>query len=86
MEEIGKVGAGLIVLLRPGAASALVAVSGGAGEPEMDLRSYGVGAQILADLGIHDMVLLTTAHRNLVGLEGWGINIVGERPIPEETA
>ena len=85
MEEIGKVGSGVIVLLRPGTAGALVAASGGgAGEPEMDLRSYGVGAQILADLGIHDMVLLTTAHRNLVGLEGWGINIVGERPIPEE--
>ncbi len=86
MEEIGHVGAGLIVLLRPGAASALVETPGGAGEPEMDLRSYGVGAQILADLGIHDMVLLTTAHRNLVGLEGWGINIVGERPIPEEVS
>ena len=84
MDEIGKVGAGLIVLLRPAAASALVRPSDGAGEPEMDLRSYGVGAQILADLGIHDMVLLTTVHRNLVGLEGWGINIVGERPIPEE--
>ena len=39
---------------------------------------------MLADLDIHDMVLLTTAHRNLVGLEGWGIKIVGERPIPEE--
>ena len=84
MEEIGNVGAGVIVLLRPGTASALVSASVGGAEPEMDLRSYGIGAQILADLDIHDMVLLTTAHRNLVGLEGWGINIVGERPIPEQ--
>ncbi len=83
MDEIGKVGAGVIVLLRPSSASALIRLPAGAGEPETDLRSYGVGAQILSDLGIHDMVLLTTAHRNLVGLEGWGINIVGERPIPE---
>ena len=85
MEEIGLAGAGVIVLLRPGAATALVRRPD-AGEPETDLRSYGVGAQILADLGIHDMILLTTAHRNLVGLEGWGINIVGERPIPEEVS
>ena len=70
------------MLLRPGSAGALVDAA--AREPDMDLRSYGVGAQILADLGIHDMILLTTKHRNLVGLEGWGINIVGERPIPEE--
>ncbi len=85
MDEIGTVGAGVIVLLRSGSASALLHRPD-AGEPEMDVRSYGVGAQILADLGIHDMILLTTAHRNLVGLEGWGINIVGERPIPEEVA
>jgi 3,4-dihydroxy 2-butanone 4-phosphate synthase/GTP cyclohydrolase II len=51
--------------------------------PEMDLRNYGIGAQILADLGIHDMVLLTNSHRHVVGIEGYGINIVGERPIPE---
>jgi 3,4-dihydroxy 2-butanone 4-phosphate synthase/GTP cyclohydrolase II len=49
----------------------------------MDLRAYGIGAQILADLGIHDMILLTNAHRNVVGLDGYGIRVVGERPIPE---
>jgi 3,4-dihydroxy 2-butanone 4-phosphate synthase / GTP cyclohydrolase II len=54
------------------------------GQPNaMDLRTYGIGAQILADLGIHDMTLLTNAHRNVVGLDGYGINIVGERAIPE---
>jgi 3,4-dihydroxy 2-butanone 4-phosphate synthase / GTP cyclohydrolase II len=51
--------------------------------PEMDFRAYGIGAQILADLGVHDMILLTNAHRNVVGLDGYGINIVGERAIPD---
>ena len=84
MAEIGKVGAGVIVLLisaNVGAVSGLI--SGGGSTPDMDLRNYGIGAQILGDLGIHDMILLTNAHRNVVALEGYGINIVGERPIPE---
>ncbi|WP_404480984.1 3,4-dihydroxy-2-butanone-4-phosphate synthase [Novosphingobium sp. BL-52-GroH] len=52
------------------------------GTPDFEeLRDYGVGAQILAELGIHDMVLLTNTHHSLVALEGYGLNIVGERPI-----
>ena len=75
----------VIVLLMPGDPDSLTReISAASGKaPEMDLRSYGIGAQILADLGIHDMILLTNAHRNVVGIEGYGINIVGERPIPE---
>jgi 3,4-dihydroxy 2-butanone 4-phosphate synthase/GTP cyclohydrolase II len=52
------------------------------GTPDLEeLRDYGVGAQILAELGIHDMMLLTNTHHSLVALEGYGLNIVGERPI-----
>ena len=47
------------------------------------MRTYGIGAQILADLGVHDMELLTLAHRNIVAIEGYGLNVVGERMIPE---
>jgi len=83
MGEIGKAGAGLIVLLMPNDSEALTSEIGGMLPPPMDLRTYGIGAQILADLGVHDMILLTNAHRNVVGLDGYGINIVGERPIPE---
>ncbi|UAK24817.1 3,4-dihydroxy-2-butanone-4-phosphate synthase [Sphingomonas nostoxanthinifaciens] len=82
MVEVGKAGSGVIVLLgtrTPGG----FAKRDASGD-DMDLRSYGIGAQILADLGIHEMVLLTNAHRNIVGLEGYGINVVAERPIPEE--
>jgi len=44
-------------------------------------RDYGVGAQILAELGVHDMILLTNTKHSLVGLEGYDLSIVGERPI-----
>ncbi|MBM3594331.1 MAG: 3,4-dihydroxy-2-butanone-4-phosphate synthase [Alphaproteobacteria bacterium] len=50
--------------------------------PKMeDMRDYGVGAQILAELGIQDMVLLTNTEHSLVALEGYGLNIVGQKPI-----
>ncbi|KTR84896.1 3,4-dihydroxy-2-butanone 4-phosphate synthase [Novosphingobium barchaimii] len=53
-------------------------------EPDLsELRDYGVGAQILAELGVHDMILLTNTHHSLVALEGYGINIVGEQRLGE---
>lgn len=81
MVEIGKAGSGIIVLLDPRDDQGQVP-----GNPDavMDLRSYGIGAQILGDLGVHDMVLLTNAHRNLVALDGYGLDVVGEQAIPEE--
>jgi 3,4-dihydroxy 2-butanone 4-phosphate synthase/GTP cyclohydrolase II len=83
MDEIGRAGSGVIVVLMPHTPEALTAEVGGANGPEMDLRAYGIGAQILADLGIHDMILLTNSHRNIVAIEGYGLNIVGEQPISE---
>ncbi|SNS84535.1 3,4-dihydroxy-2-butanone-4-phosphate synthase [Sphingopyxis indica] len=84
MDAIGEAGAGVIVLLMrplPGSAAAEAAPPPSGG---MDLRTYGIGAQILADLGVHAMELLTPTHSNLVGLEGYGLSIVGERAIPGE--
>jgi 3,4-dihydroxy 2-butanone 4-phosphate synthase/GTP cyclohydrolase II len=56
---------------------------GESGDHEMPrrLREYGVGAQILLDLGIHDMVLLSDTDRSIVGLEGYGLRVVGQRPL-----
>jgi 3,4-dihydroxy 2-butanone 4-phosphate synthase/GTP cyclohydrolase II len=68
----------------PSEPSHLINEVSGKGGMDMDLRSYGIGAQILADLGVHDMVLLTNSHRNVVAIEGYGLNIVGERPITAE--
>ena len=84
MDEIGKVGAGLIVLLMPRDPAHLTNEVSGGTKGEMDLRNYGIGAQILADLNVHEMVLLTNAHRNIVAIEGYGLNIVGERPFSED--
>jgi len=44
-------------------------------EKERDFREYGIGAQILRDLGVHKMRLLTANPRNLVGLSGYGLEI-----------
>lgn len=46
-----------------------------------DLRDYGTGAQILADLGLHNIVLLTNNPRKVVGLEGYGLTVVKTMPI-----
>jgi 3,4-dihydroxy 2-butanone 4-phosphate synthase/GTP cyclohydrolase II len=47
----------------------------------MDLREYGLGAQILVDLGIKTIRLLTNNPKKLVGLEGYGLEIVQQVPI-----
>jgi 3,4-dihydroxy 2-butanone 4-phosphate synthase / GTP cyclohydrolase II len=89
MEAIAEAGAGVIVVINrrtPDMVSRFMNLrSQGkvAGAPEVEaLRDYGGGAQILTELGVHDMILLTNTHHTLVGLEGYGLSIVGERPIP----
>jgi len=50
------------------------------------IRDYGVGAQILRDLGVQQMILLTSSNDKLTALEGFGLSVVGRRPIPDELA
>jgi 3,4-dihydroxy 2-butanone 4-phosphate synthase/GTP cyclohydrolase II len=45
------------------------------------LRDYGVGAQILLDLGVRDMILLSNTKRTIIGLEGYGLTVVEQRPL-----
>ncbi len=87
MEEIGREGSGVVVVInKPRADAFTMAVETRAGQrarADMDeLRDYGVGATILTELGVHDMVLLTNTHHTLIGLDGYGLSIVGERPVP----
>ncbi|WP_120716115.1 3,4-dihydroxy-2-butanone-4-phosphate synthase [Tsuneonella amylolytica] len=88
MEIIGKEGAGVIVLINRAAANYVSqAIARGSGGPPADAdqvieqRNYGGGAQILGALGVHDMVLLTNTEHSLVALEGYGLSIVGQRPL-----
>ena len=89
MQIIGEEGAGVVVLIsRPSAnyaSRAIRQLDHAAPEEDDEMpaeqRDYGVGAQILAELGVHDMVLLTNTKHALVGLEGYDLSIVGERPI-----
>ncbi len=84
MKAIGDNGSGIVVLLMPNRPESLQNEVGGIRAADTgELREYGVGAQILADLGVREMELLTNSHHNVVGLEGYGITVTGERPIPE---
>jgi 3,4-dihydroxy 2-butanone 4-phosphate synthase/GTP cyclohydrolase II len=51
---------------------------------DADMRDYGVGAQILAALGVKKMRLMTNNPKKIVGLEGYGIQVVGRVPVETE--
>jgi len=76
MEAVGEHGAGIIVILTG-------RVGTGAWSKDEELRNIGIGSQILADLGVHDMILLSNSRPDLVAIEGFGLTITGHRPIPE---
>jgi 3,4-dihydroxy 2-butanone 4-phosphate synthase/GTP cyclohydrolase II len=85
MRMIENEGSGVVVTLHaaaPGSLSRAIDIRAGNPVDGGDaVRSYGTGAQILAALGIHDMILLTNTHHSPVGLSGYGLAIVEERPI-----
>ena len=85
MRMIEAEGAGVVVALHaaaPGSLSRSIDVRAGKPVEGGDaVRGYGTGAQILAALGIHDMILLSNTHHSPVGLSGYGLAIVEERPI-----
>lgn len=84
MQMVADFGRGVIVFFRD-------PISGGLserirakarGEPTTKrLVDYGVGAQILTDLGMRDMILLTNTSKVVIGLEGYGLRIVDQRAI-----
>ena len=58
----------------------------GAGAHPVELRDYGVGAQILLDLGLKEMILLSNTQHTVVGLDGYGLSIVEQRPLSRSSA
>ena len=87
MTMIAAEGSGVVVLLPPPRATFSAAVRARSGEIERaeadELRDYGVGAQILTELGIERMELITNTHHTLVALDGYGLTVTGERRIEE---
>jgi 3,4-dihydroxy 2-butanone 4-phosphate synthase/GTP cyclohydrolase II len=90
MQMIGDECRGLVVLIRePHRNSLSNRVRVKLGEPQIvtndehgnELRDYGVGAQILLDLGVSSMILLSDTQKTIVGLEGFGIEVIDQRPI-----
>ena len=74
IRAVDSEGAGVIVLINsPDSMDRL--------PPEQALRTYGLGAQVLRSLGVRDMTLLSNANRELVGLDGFGLQVVGYRPL-----
>ena len=86
MYMIGKAGRGVVVMIREHRPTALAErvrlLAAGTPRPQRELRDYGIGAQILLDLGVKNMILLTNRRRTVIGLEGYGLNIVEQRSIP----
>jgi 3,4-dihydroxy 2-butanone 4-phosphate synthase / GTP cyclohydrolase II len=85
MQMIAAADRGVVVLLREPLSTSLSLrleqrQRGDTSVPK-ELRDYGVGAQILLDLGVRDMILLSNAPKNVIGLEAYGLKIVGQQPI-----
>jgi len=83
MRMIAAAGRGVVVLLRDGRMDGLSQqIRRGRERGSLpELRDYGIGAQILADLGVRRMIRLSNHPRPIVGLEGFGIEVVETRPI-----
>ncbi|HSU04109.1 MAG TPA: 3,4-dihydroxy-2-butanone-4-phosphate synthase [Acetobacteraceae bacterium] len=89
MHMIGREGRGAVVLIRDHRRTALsdrVRQLAMSPRPQSELRDYGIGAQILLDLGVKDMILLSNRRRTIIGLDGYGLNVVETRAMPETIA
>ena len=91
MTKIAAQGRGVIVLLREASSSSLSELVNQQARKSSDsqsaeLRDYGVGAQILTDLNITNMILLTNSKPNVIGLEGYGLHIDGWEPVTDTKA
>ena len=89
MRTIAEEGSGLVVLISAQSrdyASRSIKIrneQGPEGDPNAGeaQRDYGIGAQILSELGVKEMILLTNTTHSLVGLSGYGLSIVGQKAL-----
>ena len=84
MQMIANHGSGVVVLLREpkrNAVSEQLQSRSAPEKPQPTLRDYGIGAQILLDLGVKAMTLITNTPKMIVGLEGYGLEIRSHLPV-----
>ncbi len=86
MEMIGEEGAGVVVIINKPQTDAFAATvrfrNQGDRDAELrELRDYGAGAMVLAELGVQQMILLTNHRHSLSAISGYGLSVVEERPI-----
>jgi 3,4-dihydroxy 2-butanone 4-phosphate synthase/GTP cyclohydrolase II len=84
MRAIDRAGRGVVVLIRehrPSALAERVAQLTQNQRSQPELRDYGIGAQILLDLGVSNMILMSNRRRTIVGLDGYGLNVIEQRAV-----
>ena len=92
MEQIASAGEGVILYLKRESEAIANDINGGGrrninrastrlNAPEADFRDYGIGAQILRDVGVRKMILLTDKPPRLANLPGYGLEIVDHAPL-----
>ena len=89
MRAVAAEGRGVVVLLRDWRADALSQAIRARREKRAaapELRDYGIGAQILADLGLREIIRLSDNPRPVIGLEGYGLSVLETRPIPKDSS
>ena len=86
MRMIDAAGRGVVVLLRDSRPDALSIrlKRGNTNAIAPEIRDYGIGAQILDDLGVKRIIRLSNNPRPLIGLEGYGLQVLETRPLPLE--
>jgi 3,4-dihydroxy 2-butanone 4-phosphate synthase / GTP cyclohydrolase II len=84
MRMIAEAGRGVVVVIRdwrPTNMSEQVRRGRDRRVAPPEIRDYGIGAQILADLGVRDLVRLSNNPRPIIGLEGYGLRVTETRPL-----
>ena len=90
MRLIADAGRGVVILIREPTSANLSAhlramADDAAGDPYGgNLREVGIGSQILRELGVRDMIVLSNTERAIIGLEGYGLTVAGFQPISSD--
>lgn len=84
MDVVGKTGRGIIILIREPRQTRVTDLLNTKNNKtgSIGLRDYGIGAQILLDLGVKNMTLLHNTHWTIVGLDGYGLTVTGHQDLP----